>query len=227
MKKLLISLIFSLSLTACATPTAPLQPESGTISNYNQNQLMRFSARRFGGSRYSVNNSTTEAVSTHSDGTVSVNNIPFFHQGEDNTCGQATLTSALNFNGVDIDYQTVINESNPVNMATDINTITNYIKSKGLEAVSYKNSEIEHLRRLIDQGKPPIVLLDYGGLNNEHYVLVSGYNDKEGFLLINDPKQSANIKADYEIFEEMWENQSLGNLLIFGDNFYKPIIEIG
>lgn len=217
---LIITFIPFLASCSSTPPTAPSQPETGVVYNYKTNiqrgRLGRFTASQQAGT-----------VVKASDGTVSINGIPFFKQGKDNTCGQATLTSILNFWGVRIDYQTVIDESNPSNFPTDINTIKEYLKIKGLTATTYKNNNIEALKSLVDKGRPPIVLLDFGGLNYEHYVVVSGYNTSKQTILINDPRNGANLSIKQSEFLDIWQNKSLGNLLIFGDKYYRPIIDVG
>lgn len=209
-------------LASCSStpPTAPSQPDSGVVYNYKTN-IQRGKLGRF--------NTSQEAgtVVKSSDGTVSVNGIPFFKQGKDNTCGQATLTSILNFWGVKIDYQTVIDESNPSNFPTDIGTIKEYLKMKGLVATTYKNNTLDALKGLVDKGRPPIVLLDFGGLSYEHYVVVSGYNTTKKTILINDPRNGANLSIKETEFLNIWQNKSLGNLIIFGDKYYRPIIDVG
>ena len=127
---------------------------------------------------------------------------------------------------MNIDYQTVINESNPSNLATDIGTVEAYIKIKGLNVKAKNNSTLKDLEDLIDSGKPPIVLLDFGGLGYEHYIVVSGYNERKKTILINDPRNGANLSIKQTDFLEIWKNKSLGNLLIFGDRYYRPLITV-
>lgn len=207
-----------LFLSSCsAPPTAPKQPESGVVYNYKSSNLR-------GTNRFTIQQKGTVVKST--DGTVSISGIPFFKQGKDNTCGQATLTSILNFWGVKIDYQTVIDESNPSNMPTDVTTIREYLRMKGLEANAYKNADINNLQTIINAGRPAIVLLDFGGLSYEHYVVVSGYNDKKQTILINDPRNGANLSIKVTDFLRIWKNKSLSNLLIFGDKYNNPIIDV-
>lgn len=216
--KLAITSFFSILSSCGETPTAPKQPESGVVYNYKSSSL------RGNLSRFTIQQKGNVIKST--DGTVSISGIPFFKQGKDNTCGQATLTSILNFWSIKIDYQTVIDESNPSNLPTDINTIKDYLNVKGLNANLYKNASLKDLESIIDLGRPPIVLLDFGGLNYEHYVVVSGYNEKKKTILINDPRNGANLAIKQTDFLEIWKNKSLGNLLIFGDKFYRPIIDV-
>jgi predicted double-glycine peptidase len=206
-----IPVIAVVLLYGCHTPVAPLQADNGTVYSYNRN--------------YGLKNSLG-TVTKSNDGTVTISGIPFFKQGNDNTCGQAAMTSILNFWGNKITYQAVINETNASNIPTDLNVIEVYLQSKGLQAKAYKKSTLEYLKYLVDQGKPPIVLLDFGGLGNEHYVIVSGYNDKQETILINDSRNGPFISLSNEEFEQMWQNKSLANMLIFGDKFERPIFDV-
>lgn len=207
----ILSAVSGLLLSGCNSPVAPLQPDAGTIYSYTRN--------------YSLKNNQG-VVSKAKDGTVTISGIPLFKQGNDNTCGQAAMASILNFWGDKTSYQTVINETNLGNMPTDLGTIEQYLQNKGLNAKAYKKGTTEYLKYLVDQGKPPIVLLDFGGLSEEHYVVVSGYNDTKDTILINDSRNGPYIPYKTVNFEQMWKNQSLANMIIFGDKFDRPIFDI-
>lgn len=224
MKRNILIILSSNILLSCGTPTVPEQPETGVVYNYTGNNNVK--KRLLGNKRTNIQSVKLGKLSISSDGTNSVLGIPFFKQGKDNTCGQATMTSILNFWGIKSDYQTIVNETNSSNIGTDLTVITDYIKKQGLEATVYNNGTIEEMKYLIDQSRPPIVLLDFGSLSKEHYVVVSGYNDTQKAFLINDPVQGANIKVSYSNFEKYWQNKSLSNLLIFGDKFKYSFIDI-
>lgn len=200
-------------LSGCSKPVAPIQPDTGKIYNYTKNTRGILTS--------------PGSMSKTNDSTVTINGIPFFKQGKDNTCGQATMASILNFWGVNISYQAIIDENNPDNMPTDLEKMESYIKSKNVNAKAYKKSSFEFLKYLINQKRPPIVLLDLGGLSNEHYVVVTGYNDLKKTIIFNDPVSGPNIQFTEQIFDDKWKNQSLTNLLIFGDKFDHAIIDVG
>jgi hypothetical protein len=142
MNKKIISMLITIPLYNCgSTPKAPIQPENGVIKNYNSKRPVL---------KGLVKNA--QRLNKFSDGTVSISNIPFFTQGSDNTCGQASMTSILNYWGDKVDYQTVINESNPQNLPTSLETIESYLDSKGLKATPYKKSTMEYLKYLVNQG---------------------------------------------------------------------------
>lgn len=222
--KMLILLISSILLFSCGTPTVPEQPDTGVVYNYTpQTNIKR---GLLGNKRTKLQTVKLGNLSISQDGTKSVIGIPFFKQGKDNTCGQATMTSILNFWGIKLDYQTVVNETNSSNIGTDLTVITNFVKKQGLDSTAYNHGSIDDIKYLIDQSRPPIVLLDFGSLSKEHYVVISGYNDTQKVFLINDPVQGANIKVTYTNFEKYWQNNSLSNLLIFGDKFKNSFIDV-
>jgi hypothetical protein len=65
----------------------------------------------------------------------------------------------------------------------------------GLTMFKDKDRMFDDLRRLIDDGQPPIVVLKYGAMpdrleqrcTGRHYVMVVGYDDAAGQVFINDP----------------------------------------
>lgn len=198
-----ISLLSLFFLNSCSTPTVPTQPLYGSTSRY------------FATKNYNLRSNSSL-----------IQNVPFFKQGDDNTCGQASMSAVLNFWGVKITYQKVVNDTNKNNMATDLNTISKYLKEKGLNAEAYNNANIEYVKELVDKGRPAIVLLDFGGLSNEHYVVVTGYNNSKGTIIFNDSKRGTNISISEENFEKLWENKSLTSIPIFGSKYYKPVFNV-
>lgn len=167
------------------------------------------------------------SVNYYDDGTIAISNIPFYQQGNDNTCGQATMTSILNYWGVGLTYQNVVNQTNSWNMFTDVNKITEYLRKKGIYAQDYRGATTNFIKDRIRKGLPPIVLLDFGSLSSEHYVIVKGYNDDKKKFLILDPVDGPNIEIDYDNFENMWANKSLKKLGLFGDKYDRIVFDIG
>ncbi|MBC7472715.1 MAG: hypothetical protein H7263_00365, partial [Candidatus Sericytochromatia bacterium] len=55
---------------------------------------------------------------------------------------------------------------------------------------------------------------------------VSGYNETKKTILINDPRNQANMSMNETDFNNKWQNKSLGNLFIFGNKYERPIFEI-
>lgn len=198
-------------LGACAPPTVPTQ------SNKSYSSLSRFKLQSSG-------KPGPGKLVTSTKGDVYINDVPFVKQGQDNTCGQAVATMVLKYWGHDIDYQTVVNESNPMNLGTSYDSLQSYLRHKGLYAQGYREGSLELLVELIKLGRPVIALLDFGGLNWEHYVLVVGYNARRNTLILHESNSIAYAELDAETFVERWRNPSLVNLPLFGGSSYDRLM---
>lgn len=208
-----LSLIFLLQ--ACNAPRVPMQNFVGMIENYNQSQVLKVLSVKEQGS-----------INYYQDGTIALTNVPFVQQGNDNTCGQAILTMILNYWGINISYQSIVNETNPANLPTDLNRITSYLRKKGLYAQDYRKARLSFVKNRILKGIPVIILLDFGSLQTEHYVIATGYNDVRQELIFSDPVDGPNMRLPYSQIEMMWENRSLKNLGIFGDKYDQVAFDV-
>ena len=212
---LLLTVVSALAI-GCGTPVAPMQASLGTVVNYNKASVQKTFQTQ----------STNNRLSTYNDGTVAVSNVPFIQQGDDNTCGQASMTMILNFWGKNANYQKVINDTNPNNMPTDVSAIKTYLQSKGLKVNDYKKSSLDFLKSLINNGKPAIVLLDYGSASTLHYVVVTGYNDKTKQIIINDSIDGPNQRISFDQFGKWWQNTAATGLRVFNDKYERVVLDI-
>jgi hypothetical protein len=139
MKKNILIITISSVILSCGTPTVPEQPETGVVYDYTGSNSFNIKKGLLGNKRTKIQSVKLGKLSISSDGTKSILGIPFFKQGKDNTCGQATMTSILNFWGIKADYQIIVNETNSSNIGTDLTVITDYVKKQGLDATAYNN----------------------------------------------------------------------------------------
>lgn len=214
-----LTMVTFLSTSILAGCNTPRVSTFSTVENYANSDSSN-------GIKVLNTNSATNNVNFYNDGTVAIANIPFFQQGNDNTCGQAVMASVLNFWGVDVSYQTVVNQTNAGNSFTDISNITNYLRKKGLYSQDYRQATLNFVKDRIQKGNPVILLLDFGKLSSEHYVLATGYNDKTEEIILMDPIDGPNIKMSYEEMENRWENKSLKKVGIFGDKYSRIVFDI-
>lgn len=142
----------------------------GMIENYNQSQVLKVLSVKEQGS-----------INYYQDETA-ITNVPFVKQGNDNTCGQAILTIILNYWGINISYQSIVNETNASNLPTDVDRITNYLRKKGLYAQDYRKAKLSFVKDRILK-EIIIILLDFGTLQTEHYVIATGYNETRQELI--------------------------------------------
>lgn len=201
------SLLFCSLLTACQPPTVPVQ----TSSNY-----------RWRGIDFTTQQ--TRTLHTASNGARYIGGVPYVKQGEDNTCGQAVMSMALQFWGQDIGYQQVVNESNAINVGTSYTTLQNYLREKGLQAQSYYQSSLEQLIAEVDAGRPAIVLLEFDALFFTHYVLVVGYNPRRNTIIMHESQSAPYVEMDVDEFLALWEAPSLVSLPVFGGKEYQRLL---
>lgn len=193
-------------LAACTPPTVPTQTSSLSLGRFSQQSV-----------------SQPGKLVKSGDSTY-ISGVPLVKQGKDNTCGQAVATMVLQFWGQDVDYQQVVNESNPLNLGTSFGALQGYLQSRGLYAQGYREGSLPLLLELVNRGRPVIALLDFGGLNWEHYVVVIGYNTRKNTLIFNDSRNGPNRELEAEEFVQRWANPSLVNLPIFGGPSYKYLM---
>jgi predicted double-glycine peptidase len=86
-----------------------------------------------------------------------------------------------------------------------------YLTSLGYQAFVFKGrwSDIENH---ISKGRPLITGLGNRGAL-DHFVVVTGWNDSENVVLINDPARRKLLKLDRKEFEKSWEQTSCWTLL--------------
>jgi len=206
------------ALVSCAPPTVPLQ------NNQNQSQRInnRFSNFRLQAS--SVKFSNGKSLSVTGNGATFLSDVPYITQGSDNTCGQAVMTMLLQYWGHDIDYQTVVDEGNPFNLGSSYDAVQDYLKSKDLEVQAYRGGSLEAILSQIHQGRPVMVLLDFGSLTYAHYVLVVGYDAQRNSMILHESRSGPYREVDVDSFLEMWDNEPVVNLPIFGGENYERLM---
>lgn len=227
----LLGMMMAMSLTGCGAPNVPMTPK--TLQNASYDQINK-GARQIG--KFNQNAQRKVAalpggrqLQVFADGSRVVANVPFFRQGQDNTCAQASTSVALNYWGVKQDYQSLVTEQNRFDLPTHYENIVKYVKSKGLDAKAYRGGNLNYLKSLIDAGKPPIVLLEFNNdLFQQHYITVVGYNDAKGTIIFHDSIDGPYRQLDEDEFFSMWQSKHLANLPLFGGaNYQGLIIEIG
>lgn len=214
-KKLILISLASITINSCGSPKVPFQSSIGVIQNYSASPVLK-----------TLKDSGLSKVNYYKDGSIVIEGVPFFQQGRDNTCGQAVMASVLNFWGVGISYQQIVNETNPGNGPTDVARISSYLRRQGLNAQDYRLATLNFVKDRIQKGQPVIMLLDFGSLQTVHYVIAVGYNDEKQELIFHDSVDGPNVKLSYVQVEQLWENMSMRKLGIFGDKYKRIAFDI-
>jgi predicted double-glycine peptidase len=119
--------------------------------------------------------------------------VPLTRQATDYTCGVGVLQSVLMYYGDEYreDELAKALKSDP-NEGTGYHNIAEYSKSLGYKATILKDMTIDQLKKLIDNKKPVMVLLqawpdkpvDYSkDWDDGHYSIAIGYDDKKIYFM--------------------------------------------
>jgi ABC-type bacteriocin/lantibiotic exporter with double-glycine peptidase domain len=86
-----------------------------------------------------------------------------------------------------------------------------YLASIGYQVFVFKG-QWEDIKSHISKGRPLIVGLGNRGAL-DHYLVVTGWNDPENVVLVNDPARRKLLKLDRKDFQKAWERTSYWTLL--------------
>lgn len=169
---------------------------------------------------FSVSCATTTSIGAghHPDGTVLLSDVPFYRQ-EDFQCGPAALATVVNY------WRARLEMGNPVapeSIAQEIYSPTAkgvlgmdlelYGKRHGFSANQYSGS-LSDLRKSIDQGIPPIIMVDYGLLSIQlnHFIVITGYTAKG--VLANTGREE-NQSIGERRLESIWKKTGYWTLVL-------------
>lgn len=227
----LLGIMGAAMMTGCATPTVPttIGPKSQMVDGVYRPVFKGTQAFSPSGKALLATMPGGQTIQSYKDGSRVLKDVPFFQQGHDNTCGQASTTVVLNYWGVNQDYQQLVNEQNKLNLGTGYDKIVDTLKAKGLDAKAYRQGNLNYLKRLVDDGRPPIVMLEYNhDMLQSHYVVVVGYNELSNRIIIHDSIDGPYRQLDADEFTAMWQAKGLSNMPVFGgQNYQGLIIEAG
>jgi hypothetical protein len=103
-------------------------------------------------------------------------------------------------------------------MFTAPDKLVEYARNNGMRADMKVDANLNDIAKMVDQGAPPIVLIDPDQDNNAvlHYVTVTGYNrDAQGNiseLIIADSAGGNRYAMSAEEFQKQWDNLKLGGV---------------
>jgi hypothetical protein len=230
-KKLLRSISFAFLgaslLVACQAPTVPLQfAEAGNLNAPPVYRVQTQASLNGAFKTLAVDSSGQHSfkIRVYQNGSKVIENVPFFRQGRDNTCGQAVVAMVTNFWGLRTNYQELVNQENPLNLATSAGMLTNSFREKGLVAQDFRKGSLDSIIYEVNQGRPTPVLLDFGNIQSAHYVVVLGYNTKKGTLIIHDSLEGPYVEMEEATFLKMWENKSVRGILPVGADNYQRLM---
>jgi len=138
--------------------------------------------------------------------------VPFVKQEKDG-CGAASIAMVMQY------WQQQQGEAaNPDSDAIQIQHLLYSAKAHGIYASDMEryfrekgfrtftiHGEWEDLKQHLNKGRPLIVALKpTGGGISLHYVVVTGLDQDQGVVIVNDPAQRKLLKQDRSVFEQEW-----------------------
>ncbi len=137
-------------------------------------------------------------------------------QGNSNGCGTASLATVMSYFGNTRTREQIDEQIRPYDMPTAPDRMMEYARANGMRAEIKTDASVDDLVRMVDQGVPPIVLIDPDGNVNDanlHYVTVSGYSrDADGQiseLSIANTATGKVEKMSVDDFQKRWGDLKL------------------
>jgi hypothetical protein len=139
-------------------------------------------------------------------------------QGNTNACGTTSLANVMTHWGMPRNHDQIDDSIRAFEMFTAPDKLVEYARNNGMRAEMKVDASLDDIAKMIDQGAPPIVLMDPDEDNNAtlHYVTVTGYNrDESGKItdvVIADSAGGHRYTMSAEEFQQKWDNLKLGGV---------------
>jgi predicted double-glycine peptidase len=140
------------------------------------------------------------------------------HQGNTNACGTTSLANVMTYWGSPRTHEQIDKSIRAFDMFTAPDKLVEYARDNGMRAELKNDATLDDITKMVDQGVPPMVLMDPDGDNNAglHYVTVSGYNrDANGKVtdvVIADSATGRRYTMGAEEFQKKWDNLKMANV---------------
>ncbi len=133
-------------------------------------------------------------------------------QGNTNACGTTSLANVLTHWGKPTTHQQVDESIRHFDLFTAPDKIVDYARDHGMRADIKTDANLNDIASMVDQGVPPIVLMDPDSDSNAnlHYMTVTGYNrDASGKIsdvVVADSAGGTRYTMPAEEFQKKWDN---------------------
>jgi ABC-type bacteriocin/lantibiotic exporter with double-glycine peptidase domain len=138
--------------------------------------------------------------------------VPFVPQHKD-TCGAAALAMVAAYWGQDLPQdETTRALLQPELHGIAGSRLADLARQRGLEAWAYEG-DLAHLREFVGKGRPLIVAWSIGR-GRYHDVVVIGFDEARGEVIVNDPARGPGRRVAAGSFEKRWAGAGHWTLLI-------------
>lgn len=138
--------------------------------------------------------------------------VPFVAQEKD-TCGAASLAMVLRFWDQAASQEDIARALlKPELHGIAGSRLADFARERGLQAVAYAG-DLEQLKDFVQKGRPLIVALATRG-GRYHDVVITGFDDDKGAVIVNDPASGAGRRIRRDAFERRWAASGHWTLLV-------------
>jgi ABC-type bacteriocin/lantibiotic exporter with double-glycine peptidase domain len=138
--------------------------------------------------------------------------VPFVAQNKD-SCGAASLAMVLRFWDQDASQEEIAGALlQPELHGIPGSRLAGFARGRGLRAVAYEG-DLAQARDFVEKGRPLIVAWKVRG-GRYHNVVVTGFDDDGGEVIVNDPAAGAARRVRRETFEKRWAGAGHWTLLV-------------
>jgi ABC-type bacteriocin/lantibiotic exporter with double-glycine peptidase domain len=138
--------------------------------------------------------------------------VPFVAQQRD-TCAAAALAMLTAYWGHPVSHDVAASALLQPELQGILGSrLADFARAHGFEALAYRG-DLEHLRAFVSKGRPLIVAWGLAG-GRFHDVVVVGFDDVQGVVLVNDPAVGSARSVPREEFEQRWAAAGHWTLLV-------------
>jgi ABC-type bacteriocin/lantibiotic exporter with double-glycine peptidase domain len=138
--------------------------------------------------------------------------VPFVAQKKD-SCGAASLAMVLRFWDQNASQDEIAGALlQPELHGIPGSRLAALARDRGLQAVAYEG-DLAQARDYVAKGRPLIVAWRVGR-DRYHNVVVTGFDDERGEVIVNDPAAGADRRVRRETFEKRWAGAGHWTLLV-------------
>jgi hypothetical protein len=140
------------------------------------------------------------------------------NQGNTNACGTTSLANVMTHWGSPRTHEQIDKSIRAFDMFTAPDKLVEYARNNGMRAELKNDASLDDIAKMVDQGVPPMVLIDPGSDKDAglHYVTVTGYhrdqNGKITDVVLADSAGGRRYNLSAEAFQKKWDNLKLGNV---------------
>lgn len=138
--------------------------------------------------------------------------VPFVPQRE-NTCAAAALAMVFRYWQRPVEHDAIVGAlAEPELKGIAGSRLAEFARRNGATAIAYQG-DMAHLREFVGKGRPLIVAWKLG-TDRYHDVVVVGFDDERGAVIVNDPAEGARRSVPLRRFEQRWAGSDHWTLLV-------------